>query len=142
MRPVAELARIEEQVELIREQAALSTGLYQDPFVCFGYLYVLLVVRDTAAAVVVTLASLAFAYFVFGRLQGAITEPLARMTRVARDVMERRDWTSDKSVDDGVGHGTFVAGMATAIPDNGIGIAATVRGLSILPGTVTGEMSP
>jgi signal transduction histidine kinase/ActR/RegA family two-component response regulator len=43
--------------------------------------------------VAVTLASLAFAYFVFGRLQGAITEPLARMTRVARNVMERRDWS-------------------------------------------------
>jgi len=41
----------------------------------------------------VTLASLGFAYVVFGRLQGAITGPLARMTRVARDVMERRDWS-------------------------------------------------
>ena len=42
---------------------------------------------------VVTAASLALAYVVFGRLQRVVTAPLARMTRVAKDVMERRDWS-------------------------------------------------
>ena len=41
----------------------------------------------------VTLGSLGFAFVVFGRLQGAITEPLARMTGVAQEVMEKRDWS-------------------------------------------------
>ena len=46
-----------------------------------------------AILVVVTLGSLAFAFIVFGRLQGVITEPLARMTGVAQEVMEKRDWS-------------------------------------------------
>jgi signal transduction histidine kinase/FixJ family two-component response regulator len=46
-----------------------------------------------AILVVVTAASLALAYIVFGRLQQVVTEPLTRMTRVAQEVMERRDWT-------------------------------------------------
>lgn len=46
-----------------------------------------------AILVAVTAASLALAYVVFGRLQRVVTEPLARMTRVAREVMERRDWS-------------------------------------------------
>ncbi len=42
---------------------------------------------------VAALASLALAYLVFGRLQRIVTDPLVRMTNVAQEVMERRDWT-------------------------------------------------
>ena len=46
-----------------------------------------------AILVAVTLGSLGFAFVVFGRLQGVITVPLARMTSVAQEVMEKRDWS-------------------------------------------------
>jgi two-component system, sensor histidine kinase len=41
----------------------------------------------------VTAASLALAYAVFGRLQRVVVEPLARMTGVAQEVIEKRDWS-------------------------------------------------
>ena len=37
-------------------------------------------------------AALALSYFIFGRLQQVVTDPLARITQTAREVIERRDW--------------------------------------------------
>jgi signal transduction histidine kinase/ActR/RegA family two-component response regulator len=46
-----------------------------------------------AILVAVTAGSLALAYIVFGRLQRAVTDPLARMTQVAHEVVQGRDWS-------------------------------------------------
>ena len=46
-----------------------------------------------AILLAVTAGSLALAFAVFGRLQRVVTEPLARMTGVAQEVIERRDWS-------------------------------------------------
>ncbi len=48
---------------------------------------------------------------------------LGRGALYLNNVAERRDWTSDKSVEDGVGHGTFVAGMVAGTNPTCMGMA-------------------
>jgi two-component system, sensor histidine kinase len=45
-----------------------------------------------AIQALVMAVSLALALLVFGRVQGRITAPIARVARVAQDVMDERDW--------------------------------------------------
>jgi hypothetical protein len=46
-----------------------------------------------------------------------------RGTPFLNNVMEQRDWTSDKSIEDGVGHGTFVASMVAGTNPQCMGLA-------------------
>ena len=48
---------------------------------------------------------------------------LSRRTYYVNNVVERKDWTTENTLEDGVGHGTFVAGMVAGTNPSCMGMA-------------------